>query len=187
MPGAATMMTPPTGAGAVFAAAVQPPADRLEQPLMHPVHTYLLTGAEWLAVLRIGLGLWWLESWRHKDKKAWLQRGAGIDWARSVAEKHKSQLVRRSFEQTVVPHPILMSYVVVFAELAIGVGLGFGFLTPIAAAGGLALNLNYFVLMIHDWAEQGQNLMMALASVVVIFAQANQTWSIDHVLHILGV
>ncbi|NUR43368.1 MAG: DoxX family protein, partial [Streptomyces sp.] len=23
-----------------------------------------LTGAEWLAVLRIGLGLWWLESWR---------------------------------------------------------------------------------------------------------------------------
>ena len=41
---------------------------------MHPVH--------WLAVLRIGVGLWWAESYRHKNKAAWLQRGAGIDWGR---------------------------------------------------------------------------------------------------------
>ena len=40
--------------------------------------------------------------------------------------------------------------------------------------------------MIHDWAEQGQNSMMALASVVCIFAQANQAWSLDHVFHIFG-
>ena len=33
-----------------------------------------LTAAEWLAVLRIGLGLWWFESFRHKDKAAWFKR-----------------------------------------------------------------------------------------------------------------
>jgi thiosulfate dehydrogenase (quinone) large subunit len=144
--------------------------------------TYLLSGPEWLAVLRIGLGLWWLESWRHKDKRAWFERGTGIDWAASVAARHRWSLVRVSFERLVQPYPRLMAYVVVFAELAIGLGLVFGFLTPVAALGGLLLNLMYFTLMIHDWAEQGQNSMMALVSVVVIGAQAWQVWSLDSLL-----
>ena len=79
-----------------------------------------------------------------------------------------------------------MAYIVVTAELAVALGLIFGFLTPIAAIGGLLLNLQYFVVMIHDWAEQGQNLMMILAAVVVVGAQANQAWSIDSWLGILG-
>jgi thiosulfate dehydrogenase [quinone] large subunit len=40
--------------------------------------------------------------------------------------------------------------------------------------------------MINDWAEQGQNSMMALISVVCIFAQANQAWSLDRVFHLFG-
>jgi thiosulfate dehydrogenase [quinone] large subunit len=71
-----------------------------------------------------------------------------------------------------------MSYLVVFGELAIGLGLVLGLLTPIAAAAGLLLNVLYFVLMIHDWAEQGQNSMMALIAVVVLGTHAWQTWSI---------
>ena len=145
-----------------------------------------LGGAEWLAVLRIGLGLWWLESWRHKDKKGWLQRGTGIAWAKGVAEKHRWGFVKVGFEKVVAPRPKVMAYVVVFSELAIGLGIVVGLLTPIALAAGLVLNLLYFVLMIHDWAEQGQNSMMALASVVCIFAQANQAWSLDHVFHLFG-
>jgi thiosulfate dehydrogenase [quinone] large subunit len=38
--------------------------------------------------------------------------------------------------------------------------------------------------MISDWAEQGQNFMMALASVVLLGSHAWNTWSIDHWLHI---
>ena len=49
-------------------------------------------------MLRIGLGLWWVESFRHKDKQAWFQRGAGISWAKSVAEKHRWAFVGRGFE-----------------------------------------------------------------------------------------
>jgi thiosulfate dehydrogenase [quinone] large subunit len=71
-----------------------------------------------------------------------------------------------------------MSYLVVFGELAIGLGLVLGILTPIAAAAGLLLNVLYLVLMIHDWAEQGQNSMMALIAVVVLGTHAWQTWSI---------
>ncbi|MGH8972146.1 MAG: DoxX family protein [Acidimicrobiia bacterium] len=145
-----------------------------------------MTAAEWLAVLRIGVGLWWLESWRHKDKAAWFERGAGIAWAASVAEKHRWAFVRTAFAAVVAPRAKLMSYLVVFGELAIGLGLVTGFLTPVAAAAGLALNVSYFVLMIHDWAEQGQNSMMALIEVAVLGAAAWNTWSLDAALGLFG-
>jgi thiosulfate dehydrogenase [quinone] large subunit len=150
------------------------------------VRTTWLTAAEWLAVLRIGLGLWWCESFRHKNKAAWLKRGAGISWGKEIAEKHKWPFVKKGFDKVVAPYPKAMAYVVVFGELAIGLGLVLGFLTPVAAFAGILLNVTYFILMISDWAEQGQNLMMILAAAVVLGAHGWITWSIDHWLHIFG-
>ncbi|MGW0862342.1 MULTISPECIES: DoxX family membrane protein [Streptomyces] len=144
--------------------------------------TIWLGGAEWLAVLRIGLGLWWLESWRHKDRKAWFERGTGIKWAAGIAAEHRWSAVRSGFGTVVAPHPRVMAYVVVYAELALGLGLITGFLTPIALAGGFLLNVLYLTLMIHDVAEQGQNSMMALMSVVALFGMSWQTWSLDSAL-----
>jgi thiosulfate dehydrogenase [quinone] large subunit len=142
------------------------------------VRTTLLDVDQWLAVLRIGLGLWWLESWRHKNKEAWFARGSGIAWAKSVADEHRWRFVRTAFNRVVAPRPKFASYLVVFGELAIGLGLVLGVLTPVAAAAGLLLNVLYFVLMVHDWAEQGQNSMMALIALVVLGTHAWQTWSI---------
>ncbi|WP_415950032.1 DoxX family protein [Streptomyces sp. KLOTTS4A1] len=143
------------------------------------METIWLSGAEWAAVLRIGLGLWWLESWRHKDRKGWFERGTGIAWAADVAGKHKWGFVTAGFRKVVEPRPKVMAYIVVYAELALALGLIFGFLTPVALIGGLLLNLLYLVLMIHDWAEQGQNSMMALISVVALFTMSWQAWSLD--------
>ncbi|MEU5014460.1 DoxX family protein [Streptomyces sp. NPDC021749] len=145
------------------------------------MHTSWLSGAEWFAVLRIGLGLWWLESWRHKDKKTWFA-GGGIDWAAGIAARHRWPAVRKSFDRFVKPHPRLMAHVVAYAELALGLGLIAGFLTPVALIAGAVLNLIYLALMIHDWAEQGQNLMMALISVVGLPAMSWQSWSLDGLL-----
>jgi thiosulfate dehydrogenase (quinone) large subunit len=145
-----------------------------------------VTAAVWLAVLRIGVGLWWVESWRHKNKAAWFERGTGIAWAASVAEKHKWPFVRRAFATVVAPRAKLMAHLVVYGELAIGLGLVTGFLTPVAALAGLALNLSYFVLMIHDWAEQGQNSMMALIEIVVLLGAAGNRWSLDAALGLFG-
>ncbi len=140
----------------------------------------LLHTDQWLALLRIGLGLWWLESFRHKNKAAWLRRGAGIAWAGSVAEKHRWSVVQVGFKRYVEPQAKAMAYLIVFGELAIGLGLTFGLLTPVAAFASLALNVTYFFLMIHDWAEQGQNSMMALIAVVVLGTHAWDHWSIGH-------
>ncbi|CAM5621715.1 DoxX family protein OS=Streptomyces alboniger OX=132473 GN=CP975_18930 PE=4 SV=1 [Streptomyces alboniger] len=102
--------------------------------------TIWLTGAQWLAVLRIGLGLWWLESWRHKDKSTWFE-GGGITWAADIAAKHRWTAVRSGFDVVVAPRPRVMAYVVAYAELALGLGLILGFLTPVALVGGLLLNV----------------------------------------------
>lgn len=137
---------------------------------------------EWLALLRIALGLWWLESFRHKDKRAWIERNAGISWAASVAEKHKWGFVRRGFAATVAPRPKLMTWIVLLSELALGLGLVLGFLTPVALVASALLSTIYFVTMIHDWAEQGQNLMMIAIAIACLGGQAWQVWSLDSVL-----
>ena len=148
--------------------------------------TWALDGAEWLAVLRIGLGAWWLESVRHKNLAAWLQRDAGINWAASVAEAHRWPWVRRLFERTVKPHPKFFTWVVLLSEFSIGLGVAFGFLTPIALAASIVLNLVYLLLMIHEFAEQGQNGMMIVMAAVCLGAQAWQTWSLDAGLGLFG-
>lgn len=137
---------------------------------------------EWFAVLRIALGLWWLESFRHKDKRAWIERNSGISWAASVAEKHKWGFVRRGFAVTVTPRPKFMTWVVLLSELALGLGLVAGFLTPIALVGSALLCTLYLVLMIHDWAEQGQNLMMIAIAIACLGAGAWKVWSLDAAL-----
>lgn len=149
-------------------------------------HTSWLTGPEWAAVLRIGLGLWWLESFRHKNLEAWIKRQSGIKWAGDIAAKHKFAFVRVGFDKMVRPHPQAMTYTVLASELALGLGLAVGFLTPIALFASILLNLIYFVLMIHDWAEQGQNSMMVLAAAVCLGLHGWQVWSIDHLIHIFG-
>jgi thiosulfate dehydrogenase [quinone] large subunit len=146
------------------------------------VKTSLLTAPHWAAVLRIGLGLWWLESFRHKNLEAWIRRQAGINWAADIAGKHRWGVVRTGFDAVVKPHPKAMTWVVLMSELALGLGLTLGLITPVAAFASIGLNLLYFTLMIHDWAEQGQNLMMVLAAAVVLGLHGWQTWSLDHVI-----
>jgi thiosulfate dehydrogenase (quinone) large subunit len=57
-----------------------------------------------------------LESWRHKDKTAWFERGAGISWAASVAQKHPWPLVGATFDKAVRPRPKAMAYIVARAR-----------------------------------------------------------------------
>lgn len=92
------------------------------------MRTIWLSGPEWLAVLRIGLGLWWLESWRHKDKKAWCERGTGIAWAAGMAAKHRWAFVRGGFAAVVGPRPGLACaerrHVVTLGIAPLGAGQG---------------------------------------------------------------
>jgi thiosulfate dehydrogenase [quinone] large subunit len=145
-----------------------------------------LTKAEWLAILRIGVGLWWLESVRHKDIPDFV-RGGSMGWVESLTKDHPfpafANLIRRTSLAT-ERRRVVTSWLVVLGEFAVGVSLVLGFLTPVGAIVGIFLNLNYFLLagLKGDYGEQGQNLMMILIEVVVFATAAGMVWGVDAAL-----
>jgi thiosulfate dehydrogenase [quinone] large subunit len=141
-----------------------------------------LTKAEWLAILRIGLGLWWLESVRHKDLPNFV-RGGAMGWVESLTKDHPIPAFADTIQRVSLSSPrrrVVTSWLVVLGEFSVGVSVTLGFLTPVGLIVGLFLNLNYLLLAgLKDQGEQGQNLMMILIEVVCFATAAGTTWGID--------
>jgi uncharacterized membrane protein YphA (DoxX/SURF4 family) len=146
---------------------------------------FWLTLAQWLAVLRIGVGLWWLESVRHKDLPSFLQGGA-MNWVEGLTRDHPIPSFARLIQRVSLSTPrrrVVTSWLVVSGEALVGISLTLGLLTPLGAIGGIFLNTNYLLLVgLKDQGEQGQNLMMILSEVVILGAGAGMTWGLDAVL-----
>lgn len=152
-----------------------------------------LTVNQWLAILRIGIGLWWLKSFLHKPHKRFVS-GQMVGWTVALAENHPVPAYGRLIKGLIAPNAAWFPYLILLGELAVGIGMIFGFLTPISILVGIFLNLNYISLAgvkpkDHSvnaayQCEQGQNWTMLVSEVVLFFmvASAGCTWSIDHAL-----
>jgi len=155
----------------------------------------LLSIEQWLAILRIGVGLWWVKSFLHKPHAEFVS-GQMSDWSLALADNHPIPSFGRSIRRVIEPSKSWMPYLILGAELAIGIGLVLGLLTPIALVGALLLNLNYLSLagvrprdlsVNKAWqCEQGQNWNMIVAQVVMLFTAAWSVWSLDHLLGLFG-
>ncbi len=151
----------------------------------------LLTVEQWLAILRIGVGLWWLESVRHKPLRKFVS-GQMINWSVSLAENHPVPAFGSLIKRTLEPNATWFPFLVLAGETAVGIGLTFGFLTPISALVGIFLNLNYLALAgvrpkditvnAAYQCEQGQNFMMIASEIVIFVLAAGSVWSIDSLL-----
>ena len=143
------------------------------------------THAEWLAILRIGIGLWWLESVRHKNLRDFVG-GGSMGWVDSLTTNHPIPAFANVIRRTSLSSQrrrVVTSWLVVLGEFAVGVSLTFGFLTPIGLVLGIFLNLNYLLLAgLKDFGEQGQNTMMILIEVVLFATGAGMVWGIDAAL-----
>jgi len=147
----------------------------------------------WLAIMRIGIGLWWIKSFAHKPQKKFVE-GQMADWTISLAENHPFQPYGRLIKRIVEPNRSWIAYVFLAAELAIGLGMVFGFLTPIALIGALLLNFNYlFTAGVRPkdisvnkayQCEQGQNWNMIVAEIFLLVMGSWGVWSIDAALNL---
>ena len=141
-----------------------------------------LAKEEWLAILRIGLGLWWLESVRHKDLPGFL-RGGSRGWVEGLVEDHPVPAFARVLKATSLRSErtwVVTSWMVVLGEFAAGVSITLGFLTFAGLILAAFLNLNYLLLAgLKDQGEQGQNLMMLLIAVVLFATGAGDVWGVD--------
>jgi thiosulfate dehydrogenase [quinone] large subunit len=151
----------------------------------------ILTVEKWLAILRIGLGLWWLKSVLHKPLREFVS-GQMTDWTLALADNHPVPAFGRAIKALVEPNASWFPYLVVAGESAVAIGLIFGFLTPISLIVAIFLNLNYLSLAgvrpkdisINKayQCEQGQNWNMLIAEIVLFFGTAWSVWSLDSLL-----
>ena len=147
--------------------------------------------SEWLAIMRIGIGLWWIKSFAHKPHKHFVS-GRMADWTISLAENHPFRPYGRFVKATVEGSRAWLGYFILAAELAIGLGMVFGFLTPIALIGALLLNFNYLAtagvrpkdINVNKayQCEQGQNWNMIVPEIVLLVMGSWGIWSLDAAL-----
>lgn len=139
------------------------------------------TGATWFwLVLRLWLGWIWLEAgWSKLVNPAWTD-GSGKAilgyWQRAVVipDPPARPLVTydwyRAFLQGLIDGDVAgwFSYVIVFGELAVGIGLILGSFVGLAAAGGLLMNLAFLLA-----GTTSTNPVLAAAAILLMLAWKN--------------
>jgi thiosulfate dehydrogenase (quinone) large subunit len=148
-----------------------------------PVARFLFQGtiASWLwLVVRLYVGYDFLEAGMHKfTDPAWMNgSGAGIIgfWTRAVAipAAPAKPLITfdwyRSFLQFLIDTGSAgwFSYVIVFGELAVGIGLILGMFVGLAAAGGILMNMAFLLA-----GTTSTNPILVILGVLLILAWKN--------------
>lgn len=154
-----------------------------------------LAGEQWLALLRIGVGLWWLKSVLHKPLRKFVS-GQMVNWTVALAENHPVPAFGNVIKSTVAPNASWFPYLILAGETAVAIGLIFGFLTPVSLLVAIFLNLNYLLLAgvrpkdisvnAAYQCEQGQNWNMLISQILLLVLQAGTAWSLDNALGLFG-
>lgn len=128
----------------------------------------------WLWLLRLGTGLWWLESARQKNAQGAFS-GEGSNFLEQKLAAVPAQPVpqyRQVIQEYVAPRTSLVANILLIGELFAAFGLLTGIMKRRAALVGLFLNANYALLSWDNPSERDQNLMMALAETVILATDA---------------
>jgi thiosulfate dehydrogenase [quinone] large subunit len=147
----------------------------------------------WLLV-RVYLGYLWLSSGVEKlIGGSWIGQGAGgavqsfaQGALQQVGGEHPqvTQWYARFLEAVVIPNAAVFSYVVVFGELLVGLGLILGLFTGIAAFFGAFMNASFLFA-----GTAGANPLMFILAILIMLAwRVAGWWGLDRrALPLLGV
>jgi uncharacterized membrane protein YphA (DoxX/SURF4 family) len=148
--------------------------------------------AEWLAVLRIVVGLYFVKSL--VTKMSFIMVG-GILPLPAVSERwlavmpkivakqaSENPLVfyKQFLEGTVLTHSNVFAQLTAWGETVAGIGLTLGLLTGVASLVGVILVINYG--LATQWmspGQQGFHLVLFFLMLAFLFARAGRTWGVD--------
>lgn len=146
----------------------------------------------WLAVLRIVVGLWFFKSIFTKFAivLAWgvlpvpATTGRWIATMPRLIAKYAAGNPFPAYKAfllgTVVPHARLFATLTGLGEVAIGIGLTFGFLTVLAAILGLIQVIFYgFAVQHTSPGQQGFHILLFACMIAFLVARAGRTWGVD--------
>ena len=148
--------------------------------------------AEWLAVLRIVVGLYFVKSLVTKMtfvllggilpvpavSERWLMVMPKI--VAKQASENPLLFYKQFLEGTVLPHSSIFAHLTAWGETVTGLGLTLGLLTGLASLAGLLLVINYG--LATQWmspGQQGFHLVLFFLMVAFFFARAGRTWGLD--------
>jgi len=135
----------------------------------------------WIALLRITLGgVWLFEAYPQvTNNSLYLSQGFGSA-VRDMAGGCPWGLYRQFLESVVLTHQPVFAYLTLVANLAVGISLLLGMLTPYGAVGGLFLNANYAIA--SGWMDRSNyalNGLMFVAAIVVLALAGGQAGGVD--------
>jgi uncharacterized membrane protein YphA (DoxX/SURF4 family) len=147
---------------------------------------------QWLAVLRIVVGLWFLKGIVTKLSVALLGGVLPVPvaserWigtmpkliARYAAE-NPFPLYKQFLEETVIPNAQLFAHLTAYGETVVGLGLTLGLLTVLAALVGLLLSTAYGLATQHMTpGQQGFHIVLVACMTAFLFARAGRRWGLD--------
>jgi uncharacterized membrane protein YphA (DoxX/SURF4 family) len=148
--------------------------------------------AEWLAVLRIVVGLYFVKSLITKMSlvtvggmlpipavsERWLTVMPKI--VAKQASENPLVFYKQFLEGTVLPHSSVFAQLTAWGETAAGLGLTLGLLTGLASLVGVVLVINYG--LATQWmspGQQGFHLVLFFLMLAFFFARAGRTWGLD--------
>jgi uncharacterized membrane protein YphA (DoxX/SURF4 family) len=148
--------------------------------------------AQWLAVLRIVVGLYFVKSLVTKMSIVLLGGflplpAVSARWLSvmpKIVTKQASEnpllFYKEFLEGTVIPHSNLYAHLTAWGETVAGLGLTLGLLTGVASVVGLVLVINYG--LATQWmspGQQGFHLVLFFLMIAFFFARAGRTWGLD--------
>jgi thiosulfate dehydrogenase (quinone) large subunit len=161
-----------------------------QRPKASPVS--MIHPAEWLALLRIVVGLYFVKSLLTKMS---LVLVGGILPLPAVSERWLSVMpkivakqasenplgfYKHFLESTVLPNSSVFAQLTAWGETVAGLGITLGLLTGLASLVGLVLVVNYG--LATQWmspGQQGFHLMLFFLMLAFFFARAGRTWGLD--------
>ncbi len=151
--------------------------------------------ADWLAVLRIAVGLYFAKA---VITKLTVVLAGGVlpvpavsdRWLETMPKIVEKQAVgnpigfyKDFLEQTVLTHSSLFAHLTAWGETVAGLGLTLGLFTGLASLVGLSLVINYG--LATQWMSSGQqgfHLLLFTLMLAFFFSRAGRRWGLDGVI-----
>ena len=148
--------------------------------------------AQWLAVLRIAVGLYFVKSLITKMSIVLLGgvipvptvSARWIEVMPKIVAKQASEnpllFYKQFLEGTVLTHAELFAHLTAWGETVVGLGLTLGLLTGVSSLVGLFLVTNYG--LATQWmspGQQGFHLILFVLMLAFFFGRAGRVWGLD--------
>ena len=157
-----------------------------------PENVTMSDPAEWLAVLRLVVGLYFVKSLVTKMSigmlggvlpipvvsERWLEVMPKI--VTRQASENPIAFYKHFLEGTVIPNSTVFAQLTAWGETAVGIGLTLGLLTGVASIVGLLLVTNYG--LATQWmspGQQGFHIVLFFLMLAFLFARVGRTWGVD--------